>query len=103
MMFKAVHGRDLAVNESFAKILIENISDPIEIGNERAFSLPFVISTKLKQLNWKLNLGAKTLHGIFFFIIYHQSSLFYQLFFNYLFISYFIVRMVDQTSNQTGC
>ena len=37
---KAVHGTDLVVNESFAKILIENISDPIEIGNERAFSLP---------------------------------------------------------------
>ena len=34
---KAVHETDLAVNESFAKILIENISDPIEIGNERAF------------------------------------------------------------------
>ena len=37
---KTVHGTDKAVNESFVKILIENISDSIEIGNESAYPLP---------------------------------------------------------------
>jgi len=59
----------------------------------------FVISTTLKQLSWKLNLVEKTLHGIIFC---HLSLIIIILSIIYLFISYFIVRMVDQTSNRTG-